>query len=90
MGKIILQGLRYNTTLSKLDIRMCKLNSMDEFDILQRINKNRIALKRPRTARKPIIIEPQYKFEISDELLDEIENVFQRIQTADTPPELPE
>ncbi|XP_044267221.1 dynein regulatory complex subunit 5-like [Tribolium madens] len=88
MGKVILKGLRYNTTLKNLDVRMCKLNSADEFEILQRINKNRIAMKRPRTARNPIIIEPQYKFEISDELLSEIENVFQSDETDEASTEL--
>nr|XP_015836066.1 PREDICTED: T-complex-associated testis-expressed protein 1 isoform X2 [Tribolium castaneum] len=72
----------------EMDVRMCKLNSADEFEILQRINKNRIAMKRPRTARKPIIIEPQYKFEISDELLSEMENVFQSNKSDETTNEL--
>jgi hypothetical protein len=79
MGKIILQGLRYNTSLRKLDTRMCKLNSADEFEIIQKINRNRKASRWSRFAKRPIIVEPQYNFEISDELRCEIENVFDRI-----------
>ncbi|KAJ3654632.1 hypothetical protein Zmor_013807 [Zophobas morio] len=79
MGKILLQGLRYNTSLTKLDVRMCKLLSMDEFEILRRINNNKLAKRCPRTMKKPIIIEPQYNFYISEELLNEIESAFEKI-----------
>ncbi|RZC32807.1 NLRC3-like [Asbolus verrucosus] len=75
-GKFILQGLRYNTTLKKLDVRMCKLNPANEFEILHKINQNGKNQRSSKIIRKPISVESQFNFEISDELLTEIENVF--------------
>lgn len=79
MGKVIVQGLRYNTNLKILDVRMCKLNAIDELEILQKISRN----KRFARTKRPIIVEPHHDFEIDPNLKQQIETIFEAVNSPE-------
>lgn len=49
VGSDILRGIKFNRTLLKLDLRMCKISQETEYAVRQNINANRtsVRLKQP-------------------------------------------
>lgn len=82
MGKALVQGLRYNTNLKTLDVRMCKLDAKDELEILQKVGRNK---KLARTTQRTIIVEPYHDFEIDPNLKLQIETVFEPKSSPNSP-----
>lgn len=74
MGQAILEGLKHNSSIKKLDLRMCKISTETEFDIQELVSAKR------KEKIAPTIEEMRDHFdeEISDEnIIAEFETILQ-------------
>ncbi|XP_050306843.1 dynein regulatory complex subunit 5-like [Anthonomus grandis grandis] len=72
IGRKILEALKVNSSLKKLDIRMCKISSGLEADIQQEIYRNVKGVLRS----EPVEQDPDVHFDWDEALVAEIEEVF--------------